>query len=160
MTDARDKTADLQALSEAATQGEWHAATPSAYNELPRISAASDCTLIAECGNATNENDVFDANSEFACALVNAYRSGDLVPAKAVEDAGIRGRGRGHLSALVWMEARCDGQPEEVGCWKGDEGQYHSDVREYLKELKAAGWKITNNDTICPHCANIHECEP
>lgn len=74
-------TDQLKQLSEAATQGEWlvgakDAGTDERYLDGPHFSI---CKLHHHCVGAI-ENEM-EANAAFICALVNAYRAGELVSA-------------------------------------------------------------------------------
>ena len=70
---------DLEKKSAAATPGPWEVDTPFDWGELPRLMSLSAGSLVAECGNANGDHATYGADAAFICALVNAYRAGDLI---------------------------------------------------------------------------------
>ncbi len=97
---------DLAALSEAATKGEWEATERSGYHEILAPDDQCDWYGRPKChavlyGDTEIEESA--ANAAFIVALVNAYRSGDLV---LIDREGMRERGK--LALEAQMEAMDD----------------------------------------------------
>lgn len=58
--------------------------------------------------------------------------------------------------ALVWCEVRCDQMMSFPECLEGDTGRWvrgTQDIKEYISDVKRAGWKLIDGELVCPKCA-------
>lgn len=106
---------DLAALSAAATQGEWIARDFCQSPATPKYPAFDTVKITPQ---RTTLGSLKRADGDFIVALVNAYRTGNLVQ---IDREGMR---------EVLARAYSQGATDVHNCWINDGGQWDADFGE------------------------------
>lgn len=142
MTD-EPNTTDLTALSKVATQGEWKA------ERWGDGSSRAGClNILCDAEEAVLAENVPRQDAVFTVALVNAYRSGDLVPASDVTAAHEAGRLVGLEEAakeVVAADRANKSTPRDRGGQNGAKGKAVARLERALSAL-AIAMKETPDD--------------
>ena len=144
-----DDLAELRALSDAATQGEWVASNGS-------IGSVDDGYLIADAMRGTDDDPALpvarpggDADdAEFIVAAVNRVRAVLAASPKDRADDALRGA----VEALHRREPRWQDHPESELSFKERE-----DAVEYLEVCGGTRLIKPHRFDVCSHCAMIEE---